>query len=85
MFNLNNLGTLNTDHVVIETDGADKILLVMIHEYLEWYREFPDCVNSAGSVCRFIFYIQVVIVLIQVYNCDIRHHSIVYRCGLAAI
>ena len=39
----------------------------------------------SGLVCRFIFYIQVVIVLIQVYNCDIRHHSIVYRCGLAAI
>ena len=44
---LNNQDTLNTDHVVTETAGADKILLVMIHECLEWYREFPDCVNSA--------------------------------------
>ena len=52
----------------------------------------PPPISRSGSgtvffclVCRFIFYIQVVIVLIQVYNCDIRHHSIVYRCGLAAI
>ena len=44
---LNNQDTLNTDHVVTETTGADKILLVMIHECLEWFREFPDCVNSA--------------------------------------
>ena len=42
---LNNQGTLNTDHVVTETTGADNILLVMIHECLEL--ESPDCVNLA--------------------------------------
>ena len=42
---LNNQGTLNTDHVVKETTGADNILLVMIHECLEL--ESPDCVNLA--------------------------------------
>ena len=34
-----------------------------------------------GSVCRFIF----LILLIQVYNWEIRHHSLVCCCGFADI
>ena len=33
----------------------------------------------------FHIFIQVVIVLIQLYNWEIRHHSFVCRCGLADI
>ena len=32
-----------------------------------------------------LYFIQVVIVLIKVYNWEILHHSLVCRCGLADI
>ena len=33
--------------------------------------------------CANLYFLQVIIVLIQVYNWEFRHHSTVWRCGLA--
>ena len=35
--------------------------------------------------CANLYFLQVIIVLIQVYNWELRHHSTVWRCGLADI
>ena len=37
-------------------------------------------ISKSGAVCHLKFYVLVVIVLIQVYNCEIRHHSAIRRC-----